>query len=308
MKTELIHKFDLRQYPYRMNWEITQQCNFECEYCSNSNTVNKTNPPRVYTPSEIATFFNQTGKEWLILITGGEPFLYPDFVNVCKVLSLIHFLQITTNLSSVDVYEFADTIAPEKIFNISASFHYYYRSSENEKKEFIKKCHYLLERNFKLITNLIAYPPLISIVENDIAMLESEGIDTMLFGFRGIYGGKRYPYEYNADELELLKKYAIDDTELKIATNSLNYYGYYCEAGSHYFSMKENGDIGRCFTLPKKIGNLFDGGFNTHEILRPCIAKQCTDCYNGPASITNIKANWFKIWHEKNTYKKNSTI
>jgi len=299
-----LHTFDLTQYPYRINWEITQQCNFSCAYCSNYETVNKVTPPKVYSPAEIASFFEQTGKQWLILITGGEPFLYPDFVDVCKELSKHHFLQITTNLSSSELYRFGDIIPPDKVFNISASFHHYYRKEENEKKEFIKKCHYLLARNFRLIANLVAYPPLVDTIENDIATLKSEGIDSMLFGYRGIYQGKQYPYAYSPHELELIKKYAIDETELKIATNSLNYYGQYCEAGSKYFSMLENGDIGRCFTLNKKLGNIFDGSFKLSDKLRPCIAQQCTDCYNGPASITKKKASSLKIWLEKKQYFK----
>ena len=299
-----LHTFDLKQYSYRINWEITQQCNFSCAYCSNYVTVNKVTPPKVYTPAEIASFFEQTGKQWLILITGGEPFLYPDFVDVCKELSTHHFLQITTNLSSSELYRFGDSIPPDKVFNISASYHHYYRNDEHEKKEFIRKCHYLLERNFKLIANLVAYPPLLDTIENDIALLGSEGIDTMVFGYRGIYNNKQYPYAYQENELALIKKYAIDETELKIATNELNFYGHYCEAGSRYFSLDQDGDIGRCFTLPKKIGDFFDGGIPDGEKLRPCLATQCTDCYNGPASVTGKKASAISIWNEKRRYKK----
>jgi MoaA/NifB/PqqE/SkfB family radical SAM enzyme len=304
MNKKLQELFNLKRFPYRINWEITQQCNFDCEYCSNCFTVNKTPLPNTYQPIELKNIFDQTGISWLILITGGEPFLYPDFVGICNELTQKHHLQITTNLSLKEVYDFADTINPDKVFNISASYHRMTRNSVKAKKEFIDKCHYLIDRKFKIIVNLIAYPPIIDTIESDVFMFKNEGIDTMLFGYRGIYNSKQFPAAYSESELDLIRKYAIDETEIKIATNDLNYYGYYCEAGSKYFSLSQNGDIGRCFTLPKKIGNLFEGKFKPDTLLKPCISKQCNDCYNGPASITNKKANWAKVILEKKRYQK----
>lgn len=304
MLKEKLHTESLRVYPWRINWEITQQCNFHCSYCSNSETVNKTAPPRTYTPEEFRRFFDQTGVSWLILITGGEPFLYPDFVKICQELTGKHDLQITTNLSLPAVDDFIETIPAERIFNISASYHHEERKDPARQAAFISRCHRMLDKGFNLIVNLIAYPPLMDSIESDIRMFEKEGIDTMLFGYRGFYGGKHYPYDYNDEELELIRKYAIDDTEIKIATNRLNYYGYYCEAGSRYFSMDQDGNVGRCFTLPKRMGNLFSGVIALNEKITPCIAAQCTDCYNGPASVTGRKANGFRILLEKHRYQK----
>jgi len=303
MKPDFIKQYDLRKFPYRINWEITHQCNFSCPYCSGYETINKTHPA-IYSPHDLSAFFDKTGVSWLLLISGGEPFLYPHFVDVCYNLSRNHHLQITTNLSCHEVYEFADKINPEKVFNISASYHRYERAMTESHNDFLDKCRYLQKKGFNLIVNFVAYPPLIDTVENDIGFFESEGFDTMLFGYRGLYNGKNYPYEYNEKELELLEKYAVDDTEIKIATNSLNYYGLYCEAGSHYFCINQNGDIGRCFTLPKKIGNLFESDFPMNKKPYPCIAKQCKDCYNGPASITMQKASKLNIYLEKRLYKK----
>lgn len=297
-KKEQLSAYSLRKFPYRLNWEITQDCNFRCSYCSNP-VVNKSDPPSLHSPEEIKSFFDRTGVQWLILITGGEPFLYPNFVNVCSELAKNHSLQITTNLSRPEVYEFANKISPKKVFNISASYHREERHRPGLKDDFIKKSLELKNKGFNILINILAYPPLIHTVENDIAMFESQGLETMLFGYRGTYKGKKYPEAYTRDELELLKKYAIDDTEIKIAFNQLNYYGRYCAAGSSYFSMDQHGNLGRCFTLTKKIGNLFDGDISLNHKAKPCIATQCEDCYNGPASITKRKASGFSIWLEK---------
>ncbi|MBN2776020.1 MAG: radical SAM protein [Bacteroidales bacterium] len=301
---ETDNKYNLKKFPYRINWEITQQCNFNCSYCSNAATVNKTPPPLVYAPIQLSEFFLRTGRNWLILITGGEPFLYPNFVDVCHELSKNHHLQITTNLSSSKIFEFAEKINPDKIFNINASYHHEIRADNDLHQDFLKKCIILKDNGFPILVNLIAHPSFINTVKTDAEYFTKLGLECIIFGFRGTYKNKTYPQAYKNSELDLIKSFSQDDTEIKIALNKLNFYGYYCDAGNRYFGLKQNGDLIRCFTLSKKIGNLFTGDFPKKLESHPCISHQCTDCYNGVASITNKKASFFSIYREKKRYNK----
>lgn len=302
-KKQQLNALNLRQFPYRINWEITQNCNFACEYCINPD-VNLVPPPPIFSPEELKHHFDRTNKSWLILITGGEPFLYPDFVKVCKVLTEKHHLQITSNISTANVIDFANQIDPNRVFNISASWHKAERHKRNLQQDFEKKCLYLKEKGFNIIVNLIAYPQFIDEIENDIQHFHDLGLDTMVFGFRGIYEGKHYPYDYPENEKALLKKYAIDDTEYKIATQEMDFFGRYCDAGRSYFSMKHNGDIGRCFSLSKKISNFFEDGIKFQEKLTPCISHNCIDCYNGVAAVREEKASYLKLRKAIKHYKK----
>lgn len=300
MKISLDNLYGINEHSYRINWEITSNCNFKCEYCSNYKIVNKTNNIKTYSPKELSHFFDLTGVSWLIMFNGGEPFLYPNFVEVCSELSRKHFLQLNTNLSNAKVHEFADKIYPEKVLNINASYHRNEILRYRLQEDFLQKCLYLLNKGFKVMVSMVAYPEYIHLISEDIEMFGNNGIETVLFGYRGVYGGKQYPFAYDQNELEIIKKHSIADIEIKIAKKQMNYYGYYCDAGRLYFIMKQNGDLGRCSALPKKIGNLFDLDFPPFGKRRhPCIAEQCRTFYNGPLSVTSNRANLFKIWFEK---------
>lgn len=296
----IAEKYDLKQFKNRINWEITQQCNFNCSYCSGYTTVNKSPVNKIYTPQQINEFFNNTNRNWLILITGGEPFLYPEFVEICKLLTINHHLQITSNLSHSAVKEFANLINPKKVFNISASYHHEIRNNTTLKDDFLNSCIELQQKGFPVLVNIIAHPKYFNNLENDIRFFQNNGLETIVFGFRGTYNDKVYPQSFNTDELEIIKKYSLDDTEIKIALNQLNFYGTYCEAGVNYFGVKQNGDIIRCYSLPNTIGNLYNGNFPVNNKIKPCISHQCIDCYNGVASVTNKKAGWYKMYRMKN--------
>jgi len=286
-----LHSGSLKQFEYRMNWMLTQKCNFNCRYC---NTEKHHSFARVLSPEQAASAFERTGVSWLILLTGGEPFLYPRFTELCKALTQKHTITMTTNLSHPSVYEFADSIDPEKVLSISASFHYDELKKHNLLDDFVDKCRYLQERGFRLLVNFVAFPPHISRIEKDTDMFHKLGIETIVYGYRGMYDGKEYPQAYNKTELEFLNTYALDDTELMIARGKMNFYGKHCHAGSRYFVMKENGDLQRCFTLPKVIGNLFEGNIPLNRGTRPCSVNTCEDYYFGRAAVTNKPAS--HIW------------
>ena len=80
---------------------------------------------------EWAEGFDSTGKTWLLHINGGEPSIYPGFINLCSSLSRNHYLSINSNLSGNCVEAFAETIDPKRVHFINAALHYV----EREKKK-----------------------------------------------------------------------------------------------------------------------------------------------------------------------------
>lgn len=304
MTSKLLTKYNLKKFPYRINWEITRICNFQCSYCIN-NSTDKTTIGIVHSPQKIADFFTQTNKEWLILITGGEPFTYPQFVDVCVELSKKNHIQITTNLSSPDIYDFADKVDPNKVFMISASYHFMEREKLDLINDFKNKCIYLKNKGFKIVVNYIAHPSTLDRLENELLEFSRIGIESFVLIFRGLYNGCNYPESYTDEEMSLITKYILDEKiELSSAYGKLNYYGRYCEAGVNYFFLNPKGEISRCSTLQKPIGNLFNRTFKFDKKLKPCIACNCNDVYCGDAAISDKKANFFKIWLEKRSYYK----
>ena len=304
MTSELLKKYDLKKIPNRINWEITEACNFNCAYCIN-HVNEKSHQAKVYTPHQISSFFNATQRQWLVLITGGEPFIYPNFVDVCKGLTAQHHLQITSNLSAPEVYAFADTVPPEKVFLLSASYHFTHRKELNLIDDFINKCLYLKEKGFAVLVNYIALPETLNRMEEDLLMFEKLGIEVFALMLRGKYKGKIYPEAYTQEALDLIYRFVLDkETESCAAFGELNFYGHYCEAGQNYFFMNQYGDVSRCTTLHKKMGNLFENNFVPYPKPRVCTATHCNDVYCGLAAVTPKRASTFSVWLEKNKYNK----
>lgn len=295
MPVRLLDKYRLADYPNRINWEITRVCNFSCPYCVNRQMECDTTS-RIFSPSEIATFFDRTGMEWLVLITGGEPFMYPQFAEVCKSITHKHHIQITSNLSHNDVELFAEIVDPEKVFLFSASFHATERKGKDMRNNFVAKCRLLKNRGFNVLINYIAHPDIFAQLENDIEYFNSEGFETFVLVLRGSVKGKKYPEAYTPEEWDTMNKYVLDqDVELKAAFGNLDFYGRYCNAGKSYFFMKPDGTISRCASLQKSCGNFFDGSFTMAQKPKPCLAHNCYDVYCGLAALTNKKASRFTL-------------
>lgn len=296
MSEDLLKKYDLRRYEYRINWEITGLCNFNCSYCING-TNHGSQTPQIFSAKEINNFFKNTKKNWLILITGGEPFIYPDFVNICKELTYNNSLQITTNLSSPLIYEFADKISPEKIFILSASYHYLERKKRELTEDFKSKCLYLKSKGFPVLVNYIAHPHTMNRIEEDLAMFNDLGIETFVLLLRGYVDGKPYPEAYTKKELEIIMKYVLDpDTETAAAAGKLDFYSHYCNAGKNYFFVDMNGNISRCSTIRDNCGNLFRSEYRFNTKPTPCTVRNCYDVYCGITAVTDRKAGSLKMY------------
>jgi len=71
-----------------MLWKTNRRCNLRCDYCFSSGTDLAVEDPLCgkFSPDHIARRFDDTGQSWLIILTGGEPFLYPDVLGLCREL------------------------------------------------------------------------------------------------------------------------------------------------------------------------------------------------------------------------------
>jgi len=108
-------------------WCVTWQCNFACPYCW------QLEDPHAYRINNTIAYdewlhvwkgISQQFAEITIAITGGEPFLFKDFIKLLAGLPDNTRYDVTSNLSLVDVNEF---LSHEKIrrqcSGISCSFH-----------------------------------------------------------------------------------------------------------------------------------------------------------------------------------------
>ena len=303
-RKDLLKIMDLKKYPNRLVWKINNTCNFSCDYCMNR-YVDKSKDVPVYKPEQLCSFFDNTGLSWLIMITGGEPFIYPKFIDICIELEKKHYLQVTTNLSTDTIYDFADRLNPDRVFLLSASFHYPERNNKKLIDDFIDKCCYLKNKGFQVLVNYVAHPATLNRMEEDMAHFASLGISSFAVVLRGETDGKNYPESYTENELNVIKKYLIDSNiELNSAFGKLNYYKRYCSAGKNYFVIDAYGNISRCSTLLKKTGNFYEGNYVLNDHLKPCLVTNCNDGHCGLAAIIDKKASVVKMYFEKRAYNR----
>ena len=277
------------EYDIEADWVIGLLCNFNCEYCI-SHTGKKYQDQD--TGNRFIEFFNLSGKRWLLHITGGEPFLYPNFIELCVLLTRNHKINLNTNLSSSLVYDFARIIDPSKVTFINIGLHIVEREKYDLINDFIDKYKYLKDKGFSLIVSYVMYPALISRFEKDYEYFKSLGIIVSPKSLRGVFFGKRFPEAYTATEKKAFSKYSLTaeneagsgefltepiinlSLDRKFVEKSPNYKGKMCLAGKDFVRIFPDGKITRC---DKKtvIGNVFDKKLELYSKARICDTFSC---------------------------------
>ena len=147
-------------------WELNNICNFNCSYCFNPFRKLKKISDYSKNPDKLIKSFDKTKMTWTISFSGGEPFLYPNFVNLCKKLTKKHFIIINTNLSINNVYDFCEDINPKKVKLILCSLHIFERRRLNLVEDFIKKINILKKAEFNVHVSQVMWPPILRKLDN----------------------------------------------------------------------------------------------------------------------------------------------
>lgn len=278
-----------------MIWNLNQACTFNCIYCKppllEHNDCGKSSPV------EIASLFENTNKKWFLILSGGEPFLYPNFLELTKELTKKQYLLINTNLTTKNVFDFADSINPEKIIGIHTAIHILEREKNKEGlKNYLEKILYLQNKGFNIFLSYVAYPSLLQRMEKDFDFFKSNGINRITSKyFFGEYQGKNYPAAYTEEEKNLIQKYLSEDVDLDTNLNYSSFLGQYCDAGRKYIFMDISGNLFRCTSLIKKsYGNFFENKMKMDLQAQICTAKKCICSFEGILSSKNIHAGFFE--------------
>jgi MoaA/NifB/PqqE/SkfB family radical SAM enzyme len=203
-----------------------------------------------------------------IEITGGEPFIYPDFIELVKLLSSIHSVKITTNMSG-DIEKFVKEIDSQKV-DLDLNFHPLFANIET----FIKKTLLLKESGFKAGVCYLAYPPQMGRINMFRKRFQEVGIDFALAAFWGEYQGRRYPDSYTEEEREFIRPFLGDIDRIVYHLKGESPKGKLCNAGYKYAVIQADGKVIRCGQLAEKIiSNLLDEDLLDKP--EPCEADFC---------------------------------
>lgn len=288
------------EYDVFADWRINILCNFRCDYCFYSfffDDEKKQNSEYGNHSSieKIINGFNKSGLSMLIHITGGEPFLKRNFLGICDGLTKKHYLGINTNLSTKNIYDFAEQITTRKVAFIHCSLHIDEREKLNLVDDFIKKYHYLKSRNFNIYVTQVLYPPILKRFDGIFDFFKKNGIIIRPKIFRGYYNRKLYPGSYTETQKKKFLIYCENShksvdykpiftdpyLDREFIHGNLSFTGLLCKTGKDYVLIEHNGDVVRCHGEVGNLGNIFEGKINLMKQPEKCTAKICPCPYVG---------------------------
>jgi len=259
----------------------SEVCNFDCSYCNqHTNDLSMTHHIDI---DRFIQRLEKTGKTFLVIVSGGEPFMIPNFVEFAGRVTQKHYLRVDTNMSlTKPCRQFAQTIDPGKVVEISFSTHIQER--ENSKINIMGLVDLVKEyqaKGFKIFGNYVAHPALLGRMEDDIKFFASHGITVLPTLYQGSYKGKLYSLDrantaYTPQELELIGR--LNPLALLILNST---YRKPCQAGSTALWLDENYEVSPCFMMRKtvKLGHFY-GDWGLFPKVIQCPKKVCTDQYN----------------------------
>jgi MoaA/NifB/PqqE/SkfB family radical SAM enzyme len=281
-------------YQLEADWVLLRTCNFRCTYCGIPPAELGGKLNLYATPRQWSDAFNATGQTWLLHITGGEPSVYPDFVELCEHLTRSHFLSINTNLSHPCLEEFADQIDPQRVHFINAALHYDERVMRDSLEAFIARAQRFQRRGFNLLVSSVMTPQVSSVFDELQDQFESRGLSIIPKAMRGWYEGRLYPNSYSVGQRRLFRQHLERAARRYTAViermgeaPSINmfgdqrflkripdYQGKLCAAGQKFVQIEADGNVVRC-NSGQSLGNILSGNVELFSGPRPCDTTYC---------------------------------
>jgi MoaA/NifB/PqqE/SkfB family radical SAM enzyme len=266
------------RWDWEFDWHLTNRCNFYCEYCHPQiryvlNRKHLDEP----SPELVVRRFDELEKVCLVHMSGGEPFMFPGFVDLCVGLTRRHFISINTNLASDDVQDFASHVPPDRVAKIVAAIHMPERERlGHELDDYARNYLTLQSAGFDATALYVLYPPLLGRLAQDLDQLKELGVDHVRAKvFKGVYEGRRYPEGYTDHEKALILansgEYVFNRPYMD---GMMSFRGQACTAGVSSFKVTVTGDVRRCASVPTSYGNLYGGTFRPAGDAAPCPAKR----------------------------------
>ena len=243
----------------------TFQCNYSCPYCAiQAQKCDEKFPKESEHPWTDWVEALDEFPSAFISISGGEPLLYPNLVQLINNLSKKHVVGgITTNLS-LPIDNLSNI--SNKNIDISVSFHSYFVKDASLLKAKILK---LKEYGFNVSVNFVAYPKKLHLIE-ELSTFSKKEVEVP-FNVIPYEETANTIHSYTKEETEIFKNYASDVLHLQHDFN--NHELKICRAGSKYFQIVPNGNVYPCSVGLYKdlcLGNMFDGSFTPLDKLRIC--------------------------------------
>ena len=100
------------RYDVEVDWHLLSTCNYRCAYWFVPPEHLASKVQIFASPQAWQSAFDASGAVWSIYLTGGEPSIYPDFVELSRTLTANHYISINSNLTRPSLLKFAEESIP----------------------------------------------------------------------------------------------------------------------------------------------------------------------------------------------------
>jgi MoaA/NifB/PqqE/SkfB family radical SAM enzyme len=284
-----------RPYDVEGDWILFSTCNYRCAYCFWDEAALGAKIAPIAPVDTLAAYFDRTGLTWLLHLTGGEPFIYPDFVRLCRLLTRRHLISINTNADSPHVRAFVDTVDPARVDFVNCGIHERERLAHRGTDRFVANVTALRAAGFDAFASCVLHPDLVGEFPGIWQRYADAGVVVIPKAFRGAYAGRRYPAGYTAADRELFREYSARAAEFYAAQFARrdepptinpfmdghlfldelpDYRGDLCAAGRSFVRIVPDGEVRRCGP-DDVVGHVLEGWFARRSQAAPCTTLEC---------------------------------
>lgn len=259
-----------------VSWNMNTLCNYRCSYCTQ-----RFLDDRKRWAQDVPAFLDafgalpaQTGVSWEVKLSGGEPFLHPDFVDVVGGLAARGlFVSVVTNFSRHELVDDFLAAAGDRLRVLSCSLHLEFADVD----AFIAHAAAVQER--------LADRPSSSIVVTCVATQANlPRLPGLAERFADV--GVRFKVQPEKQDREIV---SYDDAGKALlyrlgghnGTGHIahDFGGQPCWSGARYFIVDDRGEAFRCYPARRyrveRLGNVVDGTLRLHEAAQPCLYRTC---------------------------------
>ncbi len=285
-----------RQIAYRQAIiNVFDTCTNKCAYCywAESGLVLDNAQLHPFRDKEyiekVTDFFNKRTNDrqkWLLLLSGGEPLLMPNFGHFVERLAQYgNQIKVNTALhvgSSQKNYRFM-LENPAPFESIMASFH---EESDSDEDAYIARVKALKSAGHSVILKLVAHPKRLHKAASLAKKCKDMDVAFYLAPMILRSGTTSYPRDYTPEERALIDKFIVTKTQSIIMQEGVDTSRYRCFAGSDMFGLYlYTGNVSPCISTANMgldIGNIYEDTLQSVEGQYKCpenMACTCEDHY-----------------------------
>jgi len=209
-------------------------------------------------------------------ISGGEPFLYPEFPAFLLALTNLHEVVINTNLS-FDARKVLDIVRDNhKKIRLNATFHPLFADF----KKFIENALLLQKEGIFVGAMYLAWPGQVKDIPQYRKEFSKRGFKLCILTFWGEYEGRKYPDAYTQEEKDIISPNLGERSGENFQMEPMVVQGKLCNAGHTYAIIHPDGKALRCGggsweREDSPLGNLFDDVFSLLPQASACTSRYC---------------------------------